>query len=74
MIKLAMIRIHREMKESGMQSKMILQVHDELVFDAFPEELDRLKVLVEEGMRTALPLKVPVVVEMNTGVNWLEAH
>lgn len=74
MIKLAMIRIHAQMKQLGMQSKMILQVHDELVFDALIEELDALKPLVEQHMREALPLSVPVVVEMNTGNNWLEAH
>lgn len=74
MIKLAMINIHREMKTLGLQSKMILQVHDELVFDAFIEELEVLKPLVASLMRDALPLSVPVVVEMNTGSNWLEAH
>ncbi len=74
MIKLAMINIHREMKALGLQSKMILQVHDELVFDAFVEELEVLKSLVTNRMRDALPLSVPVLVEMNTGNNWLEAH
>jgi DNA polymerase-1 len=74
MIKIAMIHIFNDMKASQMQSKMILQVHDELVFDAKLDELDTLKQIVEHRMRTALPLKVPVLVEMNTGVNWLEAH
>ncbi len=74
MIKLAMINIQAEMNKLGMQSKMILQVHDELVFDAHMDELEILKPLVTSYMRDALPLSVPVVVEMNTGNNWLEAH
>ncbi len=74
MIKIAMIGIHQEMERLKMQSKMILQVHDELVFDAHLDELDTLKAIVNEKMVNALPLSVPVVVEMNTGANWLEAH
>jgi DNA polymerase-1 len=76
MIKLAMIAIHKRIREAGLQSRMILQVHDELVFDALPEELDTLKPLILEGMKTALPLpnEVPVEAELGTGVNWLEAH
>jgi DNA polymerase-1 len=75
MIKIAMLNVQKAIKEQGLQSKMILQVHDELVFDARRDELDRLKVLVEEHMKNALPdLKVPIVVEMGTGENWLEAH
>jgi DNA polymerase I len=74
MIKMAMIRIHEAMEKMKMQSRMILQVHDELVFDARREELDDLKPLVEEYMKNALELSVPVVVDINTGENWLEAH
>lgn len=74
MIKIAMSDIHKELEKRNMRSKMILQVHDELVFDAHLDELDELKALVEEKMVKALPLSVPVVVEMNTGDNWLEAH
>ena len=74
MIKIAMIGIHEEMQKLKMQSKMILQVHDELVFDAYLDELDDLKTIVQDKMVNALPLSVPVVVEMNTGNNWLEAH
>ena len=74
MIKVAMIEVHKEMIKNKMKSKMILQVHDELVFDAKLEELDKLKEIVEKGMREALELKVPVIVEMNTGTNWLDAH
>ncbi len=74
MIKIAMIGIHQELERLKMQSKMILQVHDELVFDAHLDELDTLKSIVNDKMVNALPLSVPVIVEMNTGVNWLEAH
>ena len=74
MIKIAMIGIHQELERLKMQSKMILQVHDELVFDAHLDELDTLKSIVQDKMVNALPLSVPVVVEMNTGANWLEAH
>ncbi len=74
MIKIAMIGIHQELERLKMQSKMILQVHDELVFDAHLDELDTLKAIVNDKMVNALPLSVPVVVEMNTGANWLEAH
>ena len=74
MIKIAMIGIHEELERLKMQSKMILQVHDELVFDAHLDELDTLKAIVQDKMVNALPLSVPVIVEMNTGTNWLEAH
>jgi DNA polymerase-1 len=74
MIKIAMIQIHNEMAQRKMQSKMILQVHDELVFDAFKPEIPVLKEIVAEKMKNALPLSVAVETEMNTGENWLEAH
>jgi DNA polymerase-1 len=74
MIKIAMIGIQSEIERLHLQSKMILQVHDELVFDARLEELDTLKSLVNDKMVNALPLSVPVIVEINTGDNWLEAH
>lgn len=74
MIKLAMSRIFNEMNALGMRSKMILQVHDELVFDAVLDEVETLKAVVKDKMVNALPLSIPVVVELNTGHNWLEAH
>ncbi|MGB1247644.1 MAG: DNA polymerase I [Chitinophagales bacterium] len=75
MIKVAMINIHNEMQTQKMQSKMILQVHDELVFDVLKSELEQLKEIVKTGMETALPnLKVPIIAEMGIGENWLEAH
>ena len=74
MIKIAMLSIHHNMQQQGFKSKMILQVHDELVFDAFTGELEKLKPLVEKDMTTAIPLNVPVEVNMGSGKNWLEAH
>lgn len=74
MIKLAMISLHKTFKENNFRSKMILQVHDELVFDAHMDEVDIIKPLIIEGMRNAMPLEVPVEAEIGTGHNWLEAH
>jgi DNA polymerase I len=74
MIKLAMIRIHQYLEKEKMQSKMILQVHDELVFDAHKDEVEILKTHVEEIMKHALPLEVPMEIGIGTGNNWLEAH
>ena len=74
MIKIAMINIHKEMTKRKFKSKMLLQVHDELVFDAHKYELDEIKTMIHDLMVNAIPLKVPLVVEMNTGDNWLEAH
>jgi DNA polymerase-1 len=76
MIKLAMIKIHQEMKKQVWESKMILQVHDELVFDAVESELPALKELILSCMTTAmeLPNGVPVEAEIGQGKNWLEAH
>lgn len=75
LIKVAMINIWKAVRAANMRSHLILQVHDELVFEAHREELDALKVLVHDKMTSALPeLQVPIVVEMGTGKNWLEAH
>jgi DNA polymerase I len=74
MIKIAMIRVQEAMMKQPLKSKMILQVHDELVFDAWKEETEMLKELVREGMQNAITLDVPVLVEMDLGENWLEAH
>ncbi len=73
-IKIAMVDIYREMKERGMRSRMILQVHDELVFNVCPEELDRMKELVVRNMVNAYSGRVPMEVGLGTGENWLEAH
>jgi DNA polymerase I len=75
MIKLAMINIHRELEKRKARTKMVLQVHDELVFDAHKDEVDELLPLIKELMETSMPLEgVPVVAETGTGDNWLDAH
>ena len=76
MIKLAMIKVHQAMQKANLQSRMILQVHDELVFDALASEVEILKPLILENMKTAHPLPndMPVEAEVGVGVNWLEAH
>ena len=76
MIKLAMIKIHAAIKEKNLQTRMILQVHDELVFDALQSEVEILKPLILDNMKTALllPNGVPVEAEVGVGLNWLEAH
>jgi len=76
MIKLAMIRIHEAFEKKGVKSKMLLQVHDELVFDVLKDELEMIKPIIIECMQTALPLpnNVPVEAEIGSGLNWLEAH
>ena len=73
-IKVAMVNLHDELNKRKMRSRMILQVHDELVFDAHLDEVEELKTLVAEKMSGAITLRVPLVVDMNTGSNWLEAH
>jgi len=75
MIKIAMIKIHAAIREAGLRSRMIMQVHDELVFDVHRSEVEQMKSLVTELMRTALPnISVPILVEVGLGENWLEAH
>ena len=73
-IKIAMINIHRRMEKENWQSKMLLQVHDELVFDVPKVEVDALSAMVKEEMENAFSLEVPLVVEVGMGENWLEAH
>jgi len=74
MIKLAMINIHKELKNRKTKTKMILQVHDELVFDAHKDEIDELLPVIKNLMENSLPLKIPVLVEAGVGSNWLDAH
>jgi DNA polymerase-1 len=74
MIKIAMSRIHRLIRERAFRSTMLLQVHDELVFDLHRDEVETLPPLVVKEMREAMPMRVPIEVEMGTGETWLEAH
>jgi DNA polymerase I len=73
-IKIAMVRIHEKMKSERYASKMILQVHDELIFEVVPGELEKLKEMVIYEMTNAVKLDVPLMVDWGTGKNWLEAH
>jgi len=74
MLKLAMIKVHHALREGGFKTRMLLTVHDELVFDMHKKEEAKVKPVIEECMKTALKLDVPIEVEMGTGENWLEAH
>ena len=74
MIKIAMINIHRELTQRHLKTRMLLQVHDELVFDLYPAEEQEVRALIEEKMKTAIALEVPIVVEIGVGETWLEAH
>jgi DNA polymerase-1 len=74
MIKIAMINIHRELDERKLRTRMLLQVHDELVFDVYRPEEEQVRPLIAEKMRTAIKLEAPIEVEMGSGENWLEAH
>lgn len=74
MIKIAMIAIHDDIRKQGLQGKMTMQVHDELVFDVPKHEVATFKALIEHRMKTAISVSVPIVVEIGEGLNWLEAH
>ncbi len=74
MIKIAMIRIFNELRKQKLDSQMILQVHDELVFDVLKEEVEMIKPIIEENMKNAIKMSIPVEVDMNSGENWLVAH
>ena len=72
MIKLAMILVYREIKAKGLKSKLILQVHDELLVDTVPEELEIVEKLVKDNMEAAMNLLVPILVEIHAGPSWYE--
>ncbi len=74
MLKLAMIKIHAALRAGGFATKMLLTVHDEIVFDLRKDEQESVMPIIEECMKTALPLDIPIEIEMGTGANWLEAH
>jgi DNA polymerase-1 len=69
-----MVAVHKAMSKQKLQSKMILQVHDELVFDVHRDEVELMQQLVKKAMEEAVALEVPMEVEMKTAENWLEAH
>ena len=73
-IKLAMIRVAEKLKEEGLRSRMVLQIHDELLFEAPAEEVPKLQKLVKDVMENVIQLSVPLTVECSSGNNWLEAH
>ena len=73
-IKLAMIEVDKRLADAGLRSRMVLQIHDELMFDAYPDELEQLKALVVDAMENVCSLSVPLTVECSSGKNWLEAH
>jgi len=74
MIKIAMIAVNLKINSENIKSKMILQVHDELVFEVPISEIEKMTNLVRENMEDAMQLRVPIKVEIGTGNNWLEAH
>jgi DNA polymerase-1 len=74
MIKLAMIKIYEELEKRKAKTKMVLQVHEELVFDAHKDEVDELIPMIKSKMETAMPINVPVVADVGIGDNWLDAH
>ena len=73
-IKIAMVRVANELEKSGIDARLILQVHDELNFSVVPEEKERLQSLVIEEMQAAAQLRVPLIADCGWGANWLEAH
>ena len=73
-IKVAMNRIHKRFQEEKLRSRMIMQVHDELNFNVFPDELEKVKAIVVYEMENAAQMKVPVIADCGVGGNWLEAH
>jgi DNA polymerase-1 len=73
MIKLAMIAIWRRLRDEPIEAKMILQIHDELVFEVSPKDIDRLAAMVQHEMRSVMPLRVPLKVDVKSGDNWAES-
>ena len=73
-IKLAMIRVYDALKKGGYKSKLLLQIHDELLVETYPDEIEDVKKIIEDGMKNAVKLSVPLEIDMKQGNNWLEAH
>lgn len=73
-IKIAMIRVYKAFQEKNLLSRMLLQVHDELDFEVAPNEIEIVKQIVKYEMENAAQITVPLLVEIGTGVNWMDAH
>jgi DNA polymerase-1 len=73
-IKIAMINIHNKLKSENWKSKMLLQVHDELVFDVHNDELEKIQPMIKHEMENAFTLDVPLIIDLGMGKDWLEAH
>ena len=73
-IKLAMINVYNSLKQGGYKSKLILQVHDELLVETAVDEIDDVKKIISDGMKNAAKLKVPLEIDLQQGNNWFEAH
>ena len=73
-IKVAMINVYRRMAAEGLQSRMVLQVHDELVFDVAPSEAEKVSAIVVQEMQNVIKLRIPLIAECGKGENWLQAH
>ena len=74
MIKIAMVKVHSALRAGGFETRMLLHVHDELLFEVPKNEVERVTPVIVKCMKEALPLRVPVLVETGTGKNWLQAH
>ena len=72
-IKIAMVRVHDRLQQEGLRSRLILQVHDELLIEAYMEEVDRVEQILREEMQQAASLSVPLEIDMHRGENWYEA-
>ena len=73
-IKIAMVKVHSELKKRGLKSRLILQVHDELIIETRKDELSEVKKLMQECMTSAADLKSKLTIEISSGKNWFEAH
>ena len=73
-IKIAMIEVYHGLKDAGLKSKLILQIHDELLIETYEDELDQVKEILSDKMQHAVSLRVPMEIDLNTGSTWYDAH
>ena len=71
-MKIAMIKVYRELKKRNLKSKIVLQVHDEMMLEVLPEEKEEIKIMMKEAMETAASLNVPLIAEISEAENWYE--